>query len=159
MKIIFNTKELIKKVKNIAPTAEAKQTLIILGNMVFQVKNNTAQMTASDLEIEVTSSIECSSDGDCQFSLPARKLLEILNALSVYEDIVFTLRMMERLILQQVKVRYHYLLCRQMTTHIWSQTKILNHTILLPQNCPTLSTKHHLPWHIKMLGIFLMDYS
>ena len=48
-------------------------------------------MTASDLEIEVTSSIECSSDGDCQFSLPARKLLEILNALSVYEDIVFTL--------------------------------------------------------------------
>ena len=91
MKIIFNTKELIKKVKNIAPTAEAKQTLIILGNMVFQVKNNTAQMTASDLEIEVTSSIECSSDGDCQFSLPARKLLEILNALSVYEDIVFTL--------------------------------------------------------------------
>ena len=87
MKIIFNTKELIKKVKNIAPTAEAKQTLIILGNMVFQVKNNTAQMTASDLEIEVTSSIECSSDGDCLF-LPARKLLEILNALSVYEDIV-----------------------------------------------------------------------
>ena len=38
MKIIFNTKELIKKVKNIAPTAEAKQTLIILGNMVFQEK-------------------------------------------------------------------------------------------------------------------------
>ena len=90
MKIIFKNKELIKKVKNISPTAEAKQTLLILGNMVFQVKDNVAIMTASDLEIEVTSSIECSSEGDCQFSLPARKLLEILNALSVHDEVVFT---------------------------------------------------------------------
>ena len=31
MKLIFNTSELISKAKNIAPTAEAKQTLMILG--------------------------------------------------------------------------------------------------------------------------------
>ena len=38
MKIIFNTKKLIEKIKNIAPTAEAKQTLMILGNMVIKVE-------------------------------------------------------------------------------------------------------------------------
>ena len=89
MKLIFNTKELIDKVKNIAPTAEAKQTLVILGNMVVKLKDNIATLTSSDLEIEVSSSIECDSDGDCEFSLPARKLLEILNALTEHDKVTF----------------------------------------------------------------------
>ena len=80
MKIIFKTKNLIEKIKNIAPTAEAKQTLMILGNMVIKIESSKAFFTASDLEIEVSSSIPCESDGDCEFSLPARKLLEIINA-------------------------------------------------------------------------------
>lgn len=89
MKIIFNTKNLIEKVKNIAPTAEAKQTLLILGNIVFDLKNSKANLTASDLEIEVSSQIDCDCESDCRFSLPARKLLEILNALSDHKDITF----------------------------------------------------------------------
>tara|TARA_B100000035_G_scaffold314987_1_gene333329 strand:- start:3460 stop:4566 length:1107 start_codon:yes stop_codon:yes gene_type:complete len=89
MKIIFNTKQLLDKVKNIAPTAEAKQTLILLGNMVMKVDQNKATLTSSDLEIEVTSSINCDSEGDCEFSLPARKLLEILNALTEHEEVTF----------------------------------------------------------------------
>ena len=91
MKIIFNTKEIIDKVKNIAPTAEAKQTLMILGNMVIKVESGKAYITASDLEIQVSSSVKCESDQDCEFSLPARKLLEILNALSNYESITFSI--------------------------------------------------------------------
>ena len=51
MKIVFNTKSLIEKIKNIAPTAEAKQTLMILGNMIIKVVSNKAYFTASDLEI------------------------------------------------------------------------------------------------------------
>lgn len=89
MKLIFKTKDLIDKVKNIAPTAEAKQTLVILGNMVVKLKDNIATLTSSDLEIEVSSSIECDSDGDCEFSLPARKLLEILNALTEHDKVTF----------------------------------------------------------------------
>ena len=38
MKIIFNTDELLNKLKNLTPTAEAKQTLMILGNAAFKVK-------------------------------------------------------------------------------------------------------------------------
>ncbi len=90
MKIIFKTKNLIEKIKNIAPTAEAKQTLMILGNMVIKVESGIASFTASDLEIQVSSSIDCESTDDCEFSLPARKLLEILNALSGYDEVIFT---------------------------------------------------------------------
>ncbi len=91
MKVIFNTKNLIERIKNIAPTAEAKQTLMILGNMVIKIESGVASFTASDLEIQVSSSVACESEKDCEFSLPARKLLEILNALSGYDKVIFTI--------------------------------------------------------------------
>jgi DNA polymerase III sliding clamp (beta) subunit (PCNA family) len=37
MKLIFKTKELLEKLKNIAPTAEPKQTLVILGNVKVNI--------------------------------------------------------------------------------------------------------------------------
>ena len=90
MKLIFSTKDLLDKIKNIAPTAEAKQTLMILGNLAFKITGNTSHITSSDLEIEVSSSMKCESEGDCDFTLPARKLLEILNALTDHENVTFT---------------------------------------------------------------------
>ena len=54
MKIIFNTNDLIEKIKNIAPTAEAKQTLLILGNMIIKVNSGQASFTASDLELQLS---------------------------------------------------------------------------------------------------------
>ena len=90
MKIIFNTKDLISKIRNIAPTAEAKQTLVILGNMVIKVDAGVALFTASDLEIQVSSSIPCECSENGEFSLPARKLLEILNALSSHNQVTFS---------------------------------------------------------------------
>ena len=90
MKIIFSTKDLIDKIKNIAPTAEAKQTLMILGNMIIKIESGVASFTASDLELQVSSSVTCESDSDSEFSLPARKLLEILNALSGFDEVTFT---------------------------------------------------------------------
>ena len=90
MNIIFNTKDLISKIRNIAPTAEAKQTLVILGNMVIRVDAGVAFFTASDLEIQVSSSISCECSENGEFSLPARKLLEILNALSSHDQVTFS---------------------------------------------------------------------
>ncbi len=87
MKIIFNTKDFISKIKNIAPTAEVKQTLTILGNLVVRVKGNMAYFSASDLEIEVFSEMDCDSEGDVDFTIPAKKLLEILSALSSHETV------------------------------------------------------------------------
>ena len=91
MKIIFNTLSLITKLKNIAPTAEAKQTLQILGNMSVKVISDKATFVASDLEIEVTSEVECKADGECNFTVPAKKFLEVCNALSNHDEILVSL--------------------------------------------------------------------
>ncbi len=87
MNIVFNTKNLIDKIKNIAPTAEAKQTLAILGNMKVDINDGVATFTASDLEIEVSSFVVCESDQNGSFTIPAKKMLEICNALSTHEQI------------------------------------------------------------------------
>lgn len=87
MNITFNNKELINKIKNIAPTAEAKQTLAILGNMKVDINDNVAKFTASDLEIEVSTKVDCSSDQDGSFTIPAKKMLEICNALSAHNEV------------------------------------------------------------------------
>tara|TARA_B100000900_G_scaffold349277_1_gene315372 strand:- start:6763 stop:7917 length:1155 start_codon:yes stop_codon:yes gene_type:complete len=87
MKIIFNTSKLISKIKNIAPTAEAKQTLAILGNMLVKVSDNKAKFIASDLEIEIMSEVECQTESDINFTIPAKKFLEVCNALSTHDEI------------------------------------------------------------------------
>ena len=87
MNITFNTKDLINKIKNIAPTAEAKQTLAVLGNMKVEVTTEKAVFTASDLEIEVSTTVNCTSDVEGSFTIPAKKMLEICNALSSHNEI------------------------------------------------------------------------
>lgn len=87
MNITFNTKELINKIKNVAPTAEAKQTLAILGNMKIDVSTDKAVFTASDLEIEVSTTVKCVSDQTGSFTIPAKKMLEICSALSAHNEI------------------------------------------------------------------------
>jgi DNA polymerase-3 subunit beta len=87
MNIIFKTQDLINKIKNIVPTAEAKQTLLILGNMKVEINEGKAIFTASDLEIEVSTSMVCTSDQDGSFTIPAKKMLEICNALSAHDEI------------------------------------------------------------------------
>ena len=92
MEIIFNTKILTEKIKNIAPTAEAKQTLVILGNMKVDVSKDEAIFTASDLEIEVSTTVQCTSDHPGTFTIPAKKMLEICNALTAHDEIKLTVK-------------------------------------------------------------------
>ena len=87
MNILFNTADLISKIKNIAPTAEARQTLAILGNMHVAVDNNMATFVASDLEIEIRSNVSCKSESSGSFTVPAKKFLEVCNALSNHNEI------------------------------------------------------------------------
>lgn len=92
MKIIFKTDDLLTKLKNLTPTAEAKQTLMILGNAAFKVIDNIAEVTTTDLEIEVSTKIECNSDSDTSFTIPAKKLQEVVSALSNHNEIEFNIK-------------------------------------------------------------------
>lgn len=89
MKLIFKTKELIDKLKNITPTAEAKQTLAILGNVKVTVKGQEAEFVATDLEIQVSTKVQCEAGLEGDFTAPAKKLLEICSALSSHDELTF----------------------------------------------------------------------
>ena len=46
---------------------------MILGNAAFRVTDDMAELITTDLEIEVSTKIQCKSDSDTSFTIPAKK--------------------------------------------------------------------------------------
>ena len=46
---------------------------MILGNAAFRVVGSTVEIITTDLEIEVSTKIQCNSDSDTSFTIPAKK--------------------------------------------------------------------------------------
>jgi len=89
MNIIINREKILPPLQQVIGAVERRQTLPILGNVLLKSLSGNVSLTATDLEIEMVSSVECSSSEDFQTTLPARKLLDICKALSVDADIEF----------------------------------------------------------------------
>lgn len=82
MNISLTRENLLKALQTVGGVVERRQTMPILGNILFEVNQNTLTLTASDLEIETRASFECeSSDGDFAITLPAIKLISIVRSL------------------------------------------------------------------------------
>lgn len=81
MKLTTKKEELLPALLQVGTIVERRQTLPILANLLFQVKNGNMTMVATDLELEVKTqlAVEASEDGD--FTLPARKIIDICKAL------------------------------------------------------------------------------
>ena len=89
MNITINRENLLTPLQQVIGAVERRQTLPILGNVLLKSRSGNISLTATDLEIEMVSSVECSSPEDFQTTLPARKLLDICKALSDDSDIEF----------------------------------------------------------------------
>lgn len=82
MKISLSRENLLGVLQTVSGVVEKRQTKVILGNVLLQVKQNILTVTASDLEIETRSQTELeSSDGDFEITLPAIKLITIVRSL------------------------------------------------------------------------------
>lgn len=82
MKISLSRENLLKVLQTVGGVVEKRQTMPILGNILFQIHQNTLTVTASDLEIETRASTELeTSDGDFEITLPAIKLISIIRSL------------------------------------------------------------------------------
>ena len=81
MKITIDRERLLEPLQQIAGVVERRQTLPILANILINAGNGKLHMTATDLEVELRTDTdaECSENGD--FTVPARKLLDITKAL------------------------------------------------------------------------------
>mgnify|MGYP002713137109 CR=1 FL=1 len=81
MKIVTTRDNLLKPLQQVGGVVERRQTLPILANVLINAGNGRINITATDLEVEMrtTANVEC--DDEMDFTLPARKLLDICKAL------------------------------------------------------------------------------
>ena len=91
MKTTIKREDLLGPLQHIIGAVERRQTLPILGNVLFKSSGGDLSLSATDLEIEMVSSVTAESSEDFQTTIPARKLLDICKALPEGSTINFTI--------------------------------------------------------------------
>lgn len=81
MKISANRDDLLKPLQQVVGVVERRQTLPILANVLIAVNDNDLSLTATDLEVELRTHAPIEARGETEFTLPARKLMDICKAL------------------------------------------------------------------------------
>lgn len=81
MKITTNRNELLPALLQVSSVVEKRQTLPILANILFRVEKGLMTLIATDLEVEVKTRITVDAEEDVEFTLPARKIVDICKAL------------------------------------------------------------------------------
>ncbi len=89
MKLEARREQLLKPLQHVIGAVERRQTLPILTNVLLVARERELILTATDLEVELSTRVELTTDTPGEITLPARKLHDILRALP--EDGVVTL--------------------------------------------------------------------
>lgn len=87
MQIKINREILLKPLTNVTSIVERRHTLPILSNLLLEAKNNNIQLTATDLEMQISLNIESKFNGELLTTISAKKLLDICRALPEAVDI------------------------------------------------------------------------
>jgi DNA polymerase-3 subunit beta len=78
---------LLKPLQMIVGVVERKQTLPILANVLVRVTGKELSLAATDLEVELRTRVEIDAAKEEEFTVPARKLLDICKALPEGADV------------------------------------------------------------------------
>lgn len=81
MKIATNRDILLPPLLQVGNVVERRQTLPILANVLIKVESGRITFIATDLEVELETRIEASTEESAEFTLPARKFIDICKAL------------------------------------------------------------------------------
>ncbi len=81
MKITIPREALLQPLQAVSGIVEKRQTLPILANILLKVANSELTVIATDLEIEIQTSINIDAEEEITFTLSARKLIDICRAL------------------------------------------------------------------------------
>jgi len=81
MQIKINRDILLKPLTNVTGIVERRHTLPILSNLLLVAKNNTVQLTATDLEMQISLNFESKFNGELSTTISAKKLLDICRSL------------------------------------------------------------------------------
>lgn len=82
MKLVISSSELLKGIMTVAKAIPTKSALPILENFLFDLKGNTLEITASDSELTMKTSIEVeNAEEEGQIAIPAKHLMDLLKEL------------------------------------------------------------------------------
>jgi DNA polymerase-3 subunit beta len=87
MKIKVIREALLEPLQNLGGVVERRQTLPILANILVKVQKGLMDMTATDLEVELKTQAHVECEGEIDFTIPARKILDICKALPEQAEI------------------------------------------------------------------------
>ena len=79
MKFIVSSTYLLKQLQLLGGVINSSNTLPILDNFLFELKQNKLIVSASDLETTMSSSLDVESESEGSVAIPARLLLDTLN--------------------------------------------------------------------------------
>ena len=77
MKISAQRDNLLKPLQTVCSVVEKRQSSPILSNILLSITGNELTLTGTDLEVEMIVKTQIESDEDGDFTLPARKLLDL----------------------------------------------------------------------------------
>ena len=81
MKFSVQREALLRPLIQVAGVVERRQTLPVLSNLLVNATANEVRFTGTDLEVELTGTVEVAVDQPGEMTVPARKLLDICKAL------------------------------------------------------------------------------
>jgi len=87
MRIKIAKEVILPAMLRISGIIERRQTLPILGSVLFNVSNRRLYITATDLEVEIKTHVQIESDDEGMFTIQARKFLDICKFLPDKSDI------------------------------------------------------------------------
>lgn len=109
MQLSINRESLLKAINLIAKAADKRHNMVILGNIKLQLSKSVLVLTASDLEVELTSTLQLPAGACVQAgstTLPAIKLKDICKSLPAQAQITLTTQDNERCLLTSGKSRF-----------------------------------------------------
>jgi DNA polymerase-3 subunit beta len=90
MKFQIQREDLLIPLQKIIGAVEKRQTMPALSNILVKAENDKISLTATDLEIELVTTLNIIADETGETTLPARKLLDICKALPEESNISVT---------------------------------------------------------------------
>jgi DNA polymerase-3 subunit beta len=90
MNIKINRETLLKPLSSVSSIVERRHTLPILSNLLLEAKNDNIVLTATDLEMQISLSVNTAIGGELSTTVSAKKLLDICRALPESTEINLT---------------------------------------------------------------------
>jgi len=91
MKFSIQREALLQPISQVVGVVERRQTLPVLANFLVSTKGDRLSITGTDMEVELTTSVQAKVGAEGKVTVPARKLVDIVRMLPEGVDITAVL--------------------------------------------------------------------